>query len=183
MRLRLIFAITIAFCAVALRSSAAQDNTGAGDSHASLHQVSANHLQSATLSPDERSSIIATALHTKVRLRSQRDCSHLVHAIYERAGFPYSYAPSSEIYAGIEEFQRVKKPQAGDLVVWRGHVGIVTKPSEHLFFSFLRFGPGTDDYEAAYWKQRGRPRFFRYIKQLCTECDSQRSRRLVNVNR
>jgi hypothetical protein len=182
MRLRLIFAITIAFSVVTLRSSAAQ-NTQAGDSHASLHEISANHLQSAALSPDERSTIITTALHTKVRLRSQRDFSHLVHAIYDRAGFPYSYAPSSEIYAGIEEFQRVKKPQAGDLVVWQGHVGVVTKPREHLFFSFLRFGPGTDDYEAAYWKQRGRPRFYRYIKQLCTECDDQRSRRLVNVNR
>src|SRR5438477_1500608 len=176
MLLRLIFAITIAFSAVAWRSSAAQDKVQAGDSRASLHEVSTNHLQSAALSPDERSSIITTALHTKPRLHSQRDCSHLVHAIYERAGFPYSYAPSSEIYAGIEEFQRVKKPEAGDLVVWRGHVGIVIKPSEHLFYSFLRFGPGTDDYEAAYWKQRGRPRFYRYIKQLCTECYDQRSR-------
>jgi cell wall-associated NlpC family hydrolase len=183
MRPRLMFAMTIAFCAIALRWSAAQDNMQAGDSHASLHEVSDNLLQSSTLSPDERSSIITTALHTKVRLRSQRDCSHLVHAIYEHAGFPYSYAPSSEIYTGIEEFQRVKKPQAGDLVVWQGHVGIVIKPREHLFFSFLRFGPGTDDYEAAYWKQRGRPRFYRYIRQLCTECDDQRSRRLVNVNR
>jgi hypothetical protein len=183
MRPRLIFAIAIAFCAVASRSSAAQDNFQAGDSRGSLHDVSTNHLESAALSPDERSSIITTALHTKVRLRSQRDCSHLVHAIYEHAGFPYSYAPSSEIYAGIEEFQRVKKPQAGDLVVWQGHVGIVIKPREHLFFSFLRFGPGTDDYEAAYWKQRGRPRFYRYIKQPCTECDGPRSRRLVNVNR
>lgn len=118
-----------------------------------------------TLSEDDGLAVIAAALDPKVRRYSGRDCSHLVHAIYERAGFPYAYADSSDLYAGIEGFQKVSRPQPGDLVVWRGHVGIVVRPSRHVFFSFLRGGPGVDDYQAPYWASRGRPRFYRYVKQ------------------
>ena len=92
------------------------------------------------------------------------DCSHFVHGLYERAGFPYEYASSSDLYAGINEFRRVASPQPGDLAVWRGHAGIVVNPVQHSFFSVLRSGPGVDSYDAPYWKQRGQPRFFRYIK-------------------
>jgi cell wall-associated NlpC family hydrolase len=140
-----------------------------------------------SLSQDDRLSLLAAALDSKVRLVSKRDCSHLVHAIYQRAGFPYAYAPSSDLYAGAAEgFQRVKQPQPGDLVVWKGHVGIVIKPSQHVFFSFMSSGPGTDDYGAPYWKGRGRPRFYHYLKSdSCGGCDSSgvRSRRLVKVRR
>ena len=92
------------------------------------------------------------------------DCSHFVHGLYERAGFPYEYASSSDLYAGIDEFQRVANAQPGDLAVWRGHAGIVVNPDQHSFFSVLRSGPGVDSYDTPYWKQRGRPRFFRYVK-------------------
>ena len=126
------------------------------------------HTTHQSLSRHDRLSIIAAARRYRTNgrrgLRSERDCSHLVHAIYEQAGLPYSYAPSSEIYDGAEGFERVLKPQPGDLVVWHGHVGIVTKPSRHTFFSFLSSGPGTDDYESPYWKSRGQPRFYRYVK-------------------
>jgi cell wall-associated NlpC family hydrolase len=108
--------------------------------------------------------LLSTALDIQTEQSSRTDCSHLVHDIYEDAGFPYAYAPSSDIYQGIEGFQRVKSPQPGDLVVWRGHVGIVIKPSRHTFFSFLSSGPGTDDYQSAYWKHRGQARFYRYLK-------------------
>jgi cell wall-associated NlpC family hydrolase len=122
-----------------------------------------------TLSADDGLSVIAAALDPKVRrslyAKNQgRDCSHLVHAIYERAGFPYAYASSSDLYFGVDEFQRVTWPQPGDLVVWRGHVGIVIRPSRHVFFSYLREGPGVDDYQAPYWASRGHPRFYRYVK-------------------
>lgn len=123
-----------------------------------------------TLSLDDGLSIIAAALDRKVR-SSERDCSHLVHAIYQRAGFPYAFASSSELYAGVERFERVTEAQPGDLVVWKGHVGIVIKPSQHIFFSYMRSGPGIDDYEARYWKKRGRPRFYRYVEdQICSDC-------------
>jgi cell wall-associated NlpC family hydrolase len=136
-----------------------------------------------TLTEDDRLSIIAAALDSRVR-HSERDCSHLVHAIYEQAGLPYSYAPSSEIYAGIGDFQRVKRPEPGDLIVWRGHVGIIIKPSQHIFFSYLRSGAGIDDYTAPYWKKRGRPRYYRYVRNdSCKECDRAPSHRLVKIKR
>jgi len=116
-----------------------------------------------SLTDEDRLSLIAAALDSRVR-NDEPDCSHLVHTIYQQAGFTYGYAPSSELYAGVDGFQRVKKPQPGDLVVWRGHVGIVIKPSQHIFFSVLSTGPGIDDYTTPYWKHRGKPRFYRYVK-------------------
>jgi hypothetical protein len=87
-----------------------------------------------------------------------------VHSIYESAGFPYPYADSEDLYGGVKGFLRVERPQPADLVVWHGHVGIVIRPSGHAFFSLLRTGPGMDDYRSRYWKSRGEPRFYRYIK-------------------
>lgn len=120
-----------------------------------------NHTRS--LTDDDRLSLIAAALDSRDR-KNESDCSHLVHAIYDQAGFTYSYAPSSDLYVGVDGFDRVKKPEPGDLVVWRGHVGIVIKPSQHIFFSVLSTGPGIDDYTTSYWKHRGKPRFYRYAK-------------------
>ena len=127
-------------------------------------EASYEHKGRQVLTQEDRLAVLAAALDSKARRSPARDCSHLVHAIYERAGFPYAYADSSDLYAGVEGFQRVSRPQAGDLVVWRGHVGIVTQPSRHVFFSYLREGPGVDDYEAPYWASRGRPRFYSYMK-------------------
>ena len=119
---------------------------------------------SRSLTTDDGLSVIASALDSRFRLHSGNDCSHLVHTIYERAGFPYSYVSSSSLFAGTKEFQRVKHAQPGDLVVWPGHVGIVVNPARHEFYSTLSSGPGIDTYDAPYWKQRGRLRFYRYLK-------------------
>lgn len=116
------------------------------------------------LSSDDRLAVIASALDSKTPRFAESDCSHLVHAIYERAGFAYAYASSDDLYDGVEGFQRVGQPQPADLVVWRGHAGIVIRPSRHVFFSFLHAGPGTDDYRSRYWVERGAPRFYRYVK-------------------
>jgi cell wall-associated NlpC family hydrolase len=129
------------------------------------HQPSA---AARTLTPDDGLVVIAAALDSRIHLDPEPDCSHLVHAIYRRAGFPYGYAPSSDLYVGTKEFQRVIHPQAGDLVVWQGHAGIVVNPARHVFFSALRSGLGTDSYDAPYWKERGRIRFYRYIKAAGT---------------
>src|SRR5271167_3145021 len=124
-----------------------------------------------TLTPDDGLGVISAALDPKVRRYAGHDCSHLVHAIYERAGFPYVYASSDDLYAGVQGFQRVSQPLTGDLVVWRGHAGIVIRPSRHVFFSFLHAGPGTDDYRSQYWSGRGEPRFYRYVKNAsCAGC-------------
>jgi cell wall-associated NlpC family hydrolase len=122
-------------------------------------------VASQALTPDEGLAVIAAALDSRVHLRAKRDCSHLVHAIYDRAGFPYSYVDSSDLYVGTTDFERVAHPQPGDLVVWRGHVGIVINPSKHVFFSAMSSGPGIDSYDAPDWKRREPARFFRYVKR------------------
>jgi len=116
------------------------------------------------LSLDEGLSVLGAALESRVRLGPKSDCSHLVHAIYERAGFPYPYFSSSDLYAGIGEFRRVTRPQPGDLVAWPGHVGIAISPVQHSFYSALHSGLGVEKYDAPYWKERGRARFYRYVK-------------------
>lgn len=90
------------------------------------------------------------------------DCSHLVHDIYERAGLPYDYATSRDLYDGVDAFRRVYEPLPGDIIVWRGHVGIVTDPDEHSFLSALRKGVKISAYDTRYWKMKGHPRFYRY---------------------
>lgn len=96
-------------------------------------------------------------------LRPRPDCSHLVHAIFNRAGLHYAYADSRDLYNGeVDEFERISKPQPGDLAVWRGHVGIVVSPQDKTFFSSVRAGIITEPWTTDYWKMRGRPRFLRY---------------------
>ncbi len=116
------------------------------------------------LSLDEGLSVLGAALESRVRLGAKSDCSHVVHAIYERAGFPYPYASSSDLYVGISEFRRVTRPQPGDLVAWPGHVGIAISPVQHSFYSALHSGLGVEKYDAPYWRERGRARFYRYVK-------------------
>src|ERR1700722_3079631 len=99
------------------------------------------------------------ALHGK---RAKPDCSHLVNDIYDLAGFPFPYAKSADLYRGHASFVRVSAPQPGDLIVWRGHVGLVLDPRQHFCYSSLRSGLDTEDYTSAYWRRRGTPRFYRY---------------------
>jgi cell wall-associated NlpC family hydrolase len=161
------FRLAILLCGVALMSPLwgnPQSQTSGG-MRQPASAVDYRRPRTGALTQDDRLSLIAAALDSKTHRYSGRDCSHLVHAIYEQAGFHYPYAPSSDIYAGMQPFQAVRKPQAGDLVVWRGHVGIVIKPSKHIFFSLLSSGPGIDNYQAPYWRSLGRARFYRYVKR------------------
>jgi len=113
------------------------------------------------MSVAEGRAIVRTALQGDGREQGARDCSHAVHAVYATAGFAYAYASSFEIYSGDDNFARVKYPRAGDVIAWPGHVGIVVHPAQHSFFSLVRTGLGEQDYESAYWRSRGRPRFYR----------------------
>ena len=109
--------------------------------------------------------ILATIPMVDAESESETDCSHLVHDVYGQAGFPYDYVSSRELYIGSTNFKRVRAPQAGDLVVWRGHVGIVIDPKEHSFFSSVRSGPDVQFYDSPYWRSRGIARFFRYMTE------------------
>jgi len=121
-------------------------------------------IKSRLLTLEEGLAILGVALDFRHHGNLPSDCSHFVHELYGRAGFPYEYASSSDLYAGIDEFRRVTWPQPGDLAVWRGHAGIVVNPAQHSFFSALSTGHGVDSYDSPYWKQRGRPRFYRYVQ-------------------
>src|SRR5207244_12569315 len=110
-------------------------------------------VASQMVSADDGLAVIAAALDSRVRIRAKRDCSHLVHAIYDRAGFPYSYASSSDLYAGTPEFERVAHTQPGDFVVWRGHVGIVVNPAQRVVFSAMRSGRGVVGYDVPFCKR------------------------------
>jgi len=102
-------------------------------------------------------------IHLGKKIRKTRlDCSHFTHYLFERVGLEYSYANSSSLYDGVNEFYRVRQPEAGDLIVWRGHVGIVVDPEERTFLSKLRSGVKIASYDSRYWKRRGTPRFLRY---------------------
>ncbi len=83
-----------------LFSSAAQREI---QKHPTGENVTGNEARvaSQTLTPDDGLVVIAGALDSSVHVRAKRDCSHLVHAIYAHAGFP---------------FERVVHPQPGDLV-------------------------------------------------------------------
>jgi hypothetical protein len=116
------------------------------------------------INTDEGLSILGAALAGRYRAPGGSDCSHLVHTIYEKAGFSYKYGSSSDLYAGVDEFRQVSRPQPGDVIVWPGHAGIVVNPAQHTFYSALRSGFGVQPYDSVYWKSRGRPHFFRYVK-------------------
>lgn len=94
---------------------------------------------------------------------TELDCSHFVQFLYEQAGLYYDYMPSRVLYTGIKEFKRVLHPRAGDLIVWKGHVGIVVDPKQKTFLSSLNSGVKESSYESNYWKRRGQPRFLRYV--------------------
>jgi len=115
------------------------------------------------ISPEQGEALAAFALQSERRIRHPKpDCSHLVHLVYSRAGLIYPYQDSRVLYRSVSDFQRVKNPQAGDLAVWMGHVGIVLSPQEKTFLSSVRSGIITESWMAPHWVRRGRPRFYRY---------------------
>ncbi|HZE25152.1 MAG TPA: CHAP domain-containing protein, partial [Blattabacteriaceae bacterium] len=114
------------------------------------------------VSPEQGEALAAFALQSERRIRPKPDCSHLVHLLYARAGLIYPYEDSRVLYRGVSEFKRVKNPQAGDMAVWLGHVGIVLSPEDKTFLSSVRSGIITESWTAPHWVRRGRPRFYRY---------------------
>ena len=138
------------------------------------------------LTVEEGRSIADAALQQEQPASGTQDCSHLIHEIYGSAGFEYPYASSFELFAGDENFARVRYPHAGDLIVWPGHVGIIVDPLQHSFSSLVSTGFDVQDYEAAYWKSRGRPRFYRYKVPnggVLTAAKSPAPRQASNANR
>jgi hypothetical protein len=132
------------------------------------------------LNANEGLTLVSTALEQKDEARRKPDCSHLVNQIYELSGFPYPYASSYDLYAGINSFRRVSTPRQGDLVVWRGHVGIIMDPFEHTFYSSVSSGLRTESYDDPFWRAQGHPRFYRYVLAGSAEFTATNSSEPVN---
>jgi hypothetical protein len=115
------------------------------------------------VSSEQGEVIVRAAWELRRGLGPKPDCSHFVHAIYAQAGLDYEYATAGDIFEGVDSFQRVQRPQPGDLIVWQDHVGIVVDAEEHSFYSSVRSGFAIQDYLSDYWATHGRPRFYRYL--------------------
>jgi hypothetical protein len=135
------------------------------------------------LNADEGLTLVNTAQEQRERVGRKPDCSHLVHQIYELSGFPYPYASSFDLYEGIDNFRRVSTPHSGDLVVWRGHVGIVIDRAEHTFYSSVRSGLRTEYYDGPYWRAQGRPRFYRYVLPSSTDLTATNASGPANISK
>jgi cell wall-associated NlpC family hydrolase len=150
---------------VSINDSSTQDNLG-GNSQSvapTRHFSDASRFDSIR---DHRAPAREKVLRAGKRIRhTQLDCSHLVHELYQRAGLKYDYVNSEQLYDGIPGFRQVDEPVAGDIIVWRGHMGVIVDPLLHSFLSSLRTGVKISAYDSSYWKGRGIPRFFRYTAQ------------------
>jgi hypothetical protein len=164
----------------AQRISERRENSGILTSRARGDVDDLHRTTSGQMSSDDRLLVMSAALGRQGS-RFKPDCSHLVHEIYSRAGFPYSYSSSSDLYSGINEFQRVTTPQVADLIVWPGHVGIIVSPTQHSFYSSLRSGVGVDFYDSSYWRGRGKPRFYRYVKRTLIADSSKRDHSVEDI--
>jgi len=153
----------VALCASGVLRAQSQPHAQPAQ-HAVRTESNKTRLAPKLINADEGLSILGAALAGRYKAPGGSDCSHLVHTIYEKAGFPYKYESSSDLYAGIDDFRQVSRPQPGDVVVWPGHAGIVVNPAQRTFYSALRSGFGVQPYDSLYWKSRGRPHFFRYVK-------------------
>jgi cell wall-associated NlpC family hydrolase len=129
--------------------------------NSSVTHARARQVTSGTKAIRERLVRIGTAIED-----IDLDCSHFANYIYERAGLVYSYAPSADLYKGDGPFVRVQHAMPGDLIVWRGHVGIVVDPQEHTFVSKLNTGVKVASWDTHYWKRRGSARFFRFTGHM-----------------
>lgn len=168
-------ATVLLFCALipgSLASSKTASRADAGRENRVAPSLQEAPLRPVLLNAGEGLSVIGAALESRGRPRSGPDCSHLVHSVYERAGFHYPYVASSDLYAGIEPFHRVRRVQPGDVVVWPGHAGIVVNPEQTTFFGAFSSGIGVESYASPYWKERGAPRFYRYAKARSAKAGS-----------
>jgi hypothetical protein len=62
-------------------------------------------------------------------IEEETDCSHFVQEIYNRAGFKFTYSPTSTFNClqVFQETENSKEVKPGDLVLFYDHIGIFTK--------------------------------------------------------
>src|SRR5258707_15128930 len=116
MRLSLKFALAMLSLGFAAAASAAQSQSQ------SKSTTGVDYGDTALVSAEQGQALADFAMQSGRRVRPKPDCSHLVHLLYARAGLIYPYEDSRVLYRGVDDFERVKTPQPGDLAVWLGHV-------------------------------------------------------------
>src|SRR6476661_5677263 len=158
MRLSFKFALAVLPLCFAVAASAAQSES---QSQFQL-KTGLDYGDTVLVSAEQGQALADFAMQSGPRVRPKPDCSHLVHLLYARAGLIYPYEDSRVLYRGVDDFERVKTPQPGDLAVWLGHVGIVLSPEDKTFLSSVRSGIITESWTAPHWARRGHPHFFRY---------------------
>jgi hypothetical protein len=126
-------------------------------------QIATENQELKPVSRVQGEAVVQAAWELRKGLDPKPDCSHFVHSVYQQAGLDYDYANSVAIYDGIPAFQRVSRPQPGDLIAWPGHVGIIIDPEEHSFYSSVVKGYALEDYRSKYWLRHGHPHFYRFL--------------------
>ncbi len=83
------------------------------------------------------------------------DCSHFVHHVYRQSGISYPYTTTHGDWKKAG-FVHTQNPQRGDLILWKGHVGIVVDPERKIFIGAQKStGVAEASYAAGkYWGQR-----------------------------
>ena len=85
-------------------------------------------------------------------LYSEMVCNQFVVAVLRKAVDPSFRMILADEFPTSPSFMKVDAPQAGDLVHWRGHIGIVLDPDRGDFIgSQTSTGVATANYKHGYW--------------------------------
>lgn len=135
---------------VSCASPARRQRLARGKPRATIHQAKGGVCRS--LAADDRAAILEVADPTNypsTRYRKgpdlrlppevETDCSHFVHEVYRRAGLPYAFRPTDSIL-DAPEFEAVndQDAEAGDLLVMRGHMGILDEQGKLISATLTR---------------------------------------------
>ena len=98
------------------------------------------------------------------------DCSHFVHRAYQEAGFDYDYLSTSYL-SKSQNFVPVGVPQAGDLILFQGHVGIYNPKPPKAGKTVLSAGNTGVHYGKPGWYTKPYT-YYRYFKTVATNTES-----------
>jgi murein DD-endopeptidase / murein LD-carboxypeptidase len=96
--------------------------------------------------------------------RNGIDCSHFVYTVYEQAGYRYPYTGSGGDWRNAG-FVEVEAPQAGDVIKWEGHVGIVVDQRKETFIGAQSEGVAETSYKKGKYWGNIKHEYFRYNKK------------------
>jgi len=92
------------------------------------------------------------------------DCSHFVWEVLKAAGHPHApYTSTGSIPTSHAFSPAGSPPQEGDIILWDGHMGIITDAATETFMGAQSGGVAPASYaRGSYWGNRHH-RFYRYV--------------------